>query len=63
MCTLKAVWAFSDGSVLMCHPLFFLKPEKHDEKNDGEITLSACSETDLTVVLNAWYSAGFYTGK
>ncbi|KAJ9707242.1 hypothetical protein PVL29_002298 [Vitis rotundifolia] len=37
--------------------------EKEDEKNEGEVTHSACSETDLTVVLNAWYSAGFYTGK
>lgn len=24
---------------------------------------STSSETDLTAVLNAWYSAGFYTGK
>lgn len=31
--------------------------------NEGEITQNTSSETDLTVVLNAWYSAGFYTGK
>ncbi|KAJ6308444.1 hypothetical protein OIU76_018098 [Salix suchowensis] len=38
------------------------KAEK-SEDNGGEITQNTSSETDLTVVLNAWYSAGFYTGK
>ncbi|KAF3953482.1 hypothetical protein CMV_021081 [Castanea mollissima] len=33
------------------------------EKTDGETAQSTSSETDLAVVLNAWYSAGFYTGK
>ncbi|XP_075640764.1 uncharacterized protein LOC142612560 isoform X1 [Castanea sativa] len=33
------------------------------EKTDGETVQSTSSETDLAVVLNAWYSAGFYTGK
>ncbi|CAA2994568.1 Hypothetical predicted protein [Olea europaea subsp. europaea] len=33
-----------------------LRPEVH-------LTESTESGTDLTVVLNAWYSAGFYTGK
>ncbi|KAJ0112744.1 hypothetical protein Patl1_03581 [Pistacia atlantica] len=31
--------------------------------NEGDIAQTNESETDLTVVLNAWYSAGFYTGK
>ncbi|XP_031250742.1 uncharacterized protein LOC116108636 [Pistacia vera] len=31
--------------------------------NEGDIAQTNDSETDLTVVLNAWYSAGFYTGK
>lgn len=38
------------------------KAEKRKD-NEGEITQNTSSETDLTVVLNAWYSAGFYTGK
>ncbi|KAK4845446.1 hypothetical protein QYF36_005195 [Acer negundo] len=33
------------------------------KENEGEMVQSLSSETDLTVVLNAWYSAGFYTGK
>uniref|UniRef100_A0A5B7B747 Survival Motor Neuron Gemin2-binding domain-containing protein n=1 Tax=Davidia involucrata TaxID=16924 RepID=A0A5B7B747_DAVIN len=37
--------------------------EKREEKNEGQLTQSAGSETDLTIVLNAWYSAGFFTGK
>ncbi|CAK7356065.1 unnamed protein product [Dovyalis caffra] len=38
------------------------KVEKHKD-NEGEIAQNTSSETDLTVVLNAWYSVGFYTGK
>lgn len=37
--------------------------EKEKEIKEGETTQSGNPETDLTVVLNAWYSAGFYTGK
>ncbi|GAV87784.1 hypothetical protein CFOL_v3_31210 [Cephalotus follicularis] len=39
--------------------------EEKEQKTDveGEIAQGVSSETDLTVVLNAWYSAGLYTGK
>ncbi|OMO77383.1 hypothetical protein CCACVL1_15040 [Corchorus capsularis] len=39
--------------------------EENKEKKDGEgeVNQSSTSETDLTVLLNAWYSAGFHTGK
>ncbi|CAK9321473.1 unnamed protein product [Citrullus colocynthis] len=38
--------------------------EKESERHDGIMPQSgASSETDLATVLNAWYSAGFYTGK
>ncbi|KAA3460333.1 Survival motor neuron [Gossypium australe] len=39
--------------------------EENKEKKDGEeeMNQSTSCETDLTVLLNAWYSAGFYTGK
>ncbi|XP_027182954.1 uncharacterized protein LOC113781249 isoform X2 [Coffea eugenioides] len=37
--------------------------EKQSQKNFCHLEKSTSSETDLTVVLNAWYSAGFYTGK
>ncbi|XP_022736527.1 uncharacterized protein LOC111289609 [Durio zibethinus] len=39
--------------------------EENKEKKDGEGEMSQTTscETDLTVLLNAWYSAGFYTGK
>ncbi|CAL0311793.1 unnamed protein product [Lupinus luteus] len=33
------------------------------ERNKSELEQINGSETDLTAVLNAWYSAGFYTGK
>ncbi|XP_028770313.1 uncharacterized protein LOC114727758 [Neltuma alba] len=33
------------------------------ERTHSELDQHNGSETDLTVVLNAWYSAGFYTGK
>ncbi|KAE9613276.1 hypothetical protein Lal_00027577 [Lupinus albus] len=33
------------------------------ERNKSELEEINGSETDLTAVLNAWYSAGFYTGK
>ncbi|GMJ06024.1 hypothetical protein HRI_004271600 [Hibiscus trionum] len=38
--------------------------EENKEKKDGgeEMNHGNC-ETDLAVLLNAWYSAGFYTGK
>lgn len=36
--------------------------EKENNINNGE-EQSATSGTDLSIVLNAWYSAGFYTGK
>lgn len=44
-------------------------PEVNDEKgNAGQTTVAELgqnkdSKTDLSVVLNAWFSAGFYTGK
>ncbi|CAI9095286.1 OLC1v1031193C1 [Oldenlandia corymbosa var. corymbosa] len=37
--------------------------EKQLETGCNHAEKSTSSETDLTVVLNAWYSAGFYTGK
>ncbi|KAI9089909.1 hypothetical protein K1719_028879 [Acacia pycnantha] len=39
--------------------------DKIEEKkrSHSELDQHNGSETDLTVVLNAWYSAGFYTGK
>ncbi|KAL3499996.1 hypothetical protein ACH5RR_039089 [Cinchona calisaya] len=37
--------------------------EKQSQTGICPLEKSASSETDLTVVLNAWYSAGFYTGK
>lgn len=33
------------------------------ERKNSEPEQIDGSETDLTAVLNAWYSAGFYTGK
>ncbi|KAF8380743.1 hypothetical protein HHK36_028233 [Tetracentron sinense] len=49
----------------------YLYEEKENESekregsglSQGEMARSNSSETDLAVVLNAWYSAGFYTGK
>ncbi|CAK9146041.1 unnamed protein product [Ilex paraguariensis] len=37
--------------------------EKEVDINVGHLAQSSSSETDLTTVLNAWYLAGFYTGK
>lgn len=37
--------------------------EKDGERKGADVAHSASSETDLAEVLNAWYSAGFYTGK
>ncbi|XP_038679307.1 uncharacterized protein LOC119980609 isoform X2 [Tripterygium wilfordii] len=41
------------------------KAEGNDnaKESDGQMAQGTSSETDLSVVLNAWYSAGFYTGK
>ncbi|XVF11107.1 hypothetical protein REPUB_Repub07fG0240500 [Reevesia pubescens] len=36
---------------------------KEEKDGEGEMNQSTSCETDLTVLLNAWYSAGFYTGK
>ncbi|GAB4857871.1 hypothetical protein Ancab_015775 [Ancistrocladus abbreviatus] len=36
---------------------------KEKNAHNSAVEQHASSETDLTVVLNAWYSAGFYTGK
>jgi len=33
------------------------------ERNNSEPEENNGAETDLAAVLNAWYSAGFYTGK
>lgn len=38
------------------------KEERPGASHDG-IPQNSGSKTDLTVVLNAWYLAGFYTGK
>lgn len=38
------------------------KEERPSASHDG-IPQNSGSNTDLTVVLNAWYLAGFYTGK
>ncbi|KAG6596716.1 hypothetical protein SDJN03_09896, partial [Cucurbita argyrosperma subsp. sororia] len=44
-----------------------VKKEKESEKHDDGVMAQngpvICSETDLTAVFHAWYSAGFYTGK
>ncbi|XP_057467496.1 uncharacterized protein LOC130756890 isoform X1 [Actinidia eriantha] len=37
--------------------------EKGEESHEGQLEQRAICETDLTVVFNAWYSAGFHTGK
>lgn len=37
--------------------------EKKNEKVEAQMAETTSSETDISVVLNAWYSAGFYTGK
>ncbi|XP_065880012.1 uncharacterized protein [Euphorbia lathyris] len=37
--------------------------EEKGKDNVEEIAKSISSDTDLSLVLNAWYSAGFYTGK
>ncbi|KAL6985714.1 hypothetical protein U1Q18_019088 [Sarracenia purpurea var. burkii] len=37
--------------------------EQGEERPEGQLEQTSISETDLTVVFNAWYSAGFYTGK
>lgn len=50
------------GLIVLSLSMFFpCNSEK--EKNKSELDQHNGSETDLTVVLNAWYSAGFYTGK
>lgn len=36
---------------------------KDEEIKGADVAHSTSSETDLAEVLNAWYSAGFYTGK
>ncbi|PRQ18948.1 hypothetical protein RchiOBHm_Chr7g0211801 [Rosa chinensis] len=36
---------------------------KSEEKDESEMAETTGSETDISVVLNAWYSTGFYTGK
>ncbi|KAM5573538.1 hypothetical protein ABKV19_013200 [Rosa sericea] len=40
-----------------------ISEEKKDEKDEAEMAETTNSETDISAVLNAWYSAGFYTGK
>ncbi|XP_057448669.1 uncharacterized protein LOC130740173 [Lotus japonicus] len=40
-----------------------LNVNEEKERKDSELEQIGGSETDLTAVLNAWYSAGFYTGK
>ncbi|KAK4758267.1 hypothetical protein SAY87_019568 [Trapa incisa] len=37
--------------------------EGEDKKEEKTSAKATNSETNLTDVLNAWYSAGFYTGK
>ncbi|OWM88251.1 hypothetical protein CDL15_Pgr003663 [Punica granatum] len=37
--------------------------EGKENKKEGDMVVTTSSETDLAEVLNAWYSAGFYTGK
>jgi hypothetical protein len=51
-------------TIVFFFPHYFAGNKAGNRKdNEGEITQNTSSETDLTVVLNAWYSAGFYTGK
>lgn len=40
-----------------------INEEKKNEKVEAQMAETTSSETDISVVLNAWYSAGFYTGK
>ncbi|KAL5710336.1 hypothetical protein ACHQM5_020912 [Ranunculus cassubicifolius] len=35
----------------------------HEGSSEGKVKQGISPETDISVVLNAWYSAGFYTGK
>lgn len=51
------------ADLLSYHISNFFSWNADKEKTDGETAQSTSSETDLAVVLNAWYSAGFYTGK
>ncbi|XP_068634439.1 uncharacterized protein [Aristolochia californica] len=39
------------------------KQGSSDDRPEGEMLQNTPSSTDLTEVLSAWYSAGFYTGK
>lgn len=38
-------------------------PEKQEEGCEGPSVAATAGETDLNAVFNAWYAAGFYTGK
>ncbi|XP_021599088.1 uncharacterized protein LOC110605089 isoform X3 [Manihot esculenta] len=52
MSSMKAISSINSGA-----------EEKGKGKDGEEMYQSTSSETDISVVLNAWYSAGFYTGK
>ena len=56
------LYAFISLLYFFVHYFAGNKAEK-SEDNGGEMTQNTSSETDLAAVLNAWYSAGFYTGK
>lgn len=43
--------------------MFFLDAISGKERNNSEHEEISGLETDLAAVLNAWYSAGFCTGK
>ena len=46
-----------------CLLILFTSVEKGEEVIQGQLEQSAICETNLTDVFNAWYSAGFHTGK
>lgn len=50
-------------SWFICYFFQWIAGEDKELRPEVHLTESTESGTDLTVVLNAWYSAGFYTGK
>ncbi|TKY70059.1 hypothetical protein E2542_SST06343 [Spatholobus suberectus] len=56
--TIKIFWVYLIHSIIVFAPC-----NSEKERNNSETEEINGSETDLAAVLNAWYSAGFYTGK
>lgn len=59
----RALSSLKEQACTNCDASANEEKEKQPQKNFCHLEKSTSSETDLTVVLNAWYSAGFYTGK